>query len=67
MPNNRDDLVPYDVRASRRELGLKVNDLAKLTDRTRVTVWRWETDRKCPQFVVTILKQQATIRALVSR
>lgn len=66
MPNNRDDLVACDVGARRRELGLKIKDLAELTDRTRVTVWRWEKTRKCPPFVVTILRQQATIRSLVS-
>lgn len=52
-------MAQFDLAAEMLRLGLSVMALAKLTGRSRITVWRWKKSGLCPDYVRTILSVRA--------
>lgn len=63
---NDEAVTRLDLGKAMTELGLSTSALARMTGRSRISVWRWKQEGRCPVYVQTILEQQRKIRALAS-
>lgn len=54
----------FDLPSYLEEMGETVGDVARITGRTRVTVWRWKVRGRVPAYVATILRQRQEIMRL---